>query len=98
MKYFIALLAFGLFMSLRCQLFGHKPPVYSRRGWWSPGNEYANPPHSIQIDGTGRVHAVIDGECARCGRTVRLCRIHLPTIRTAKVHGYWEILPENRKP
>lgn len=27
-------------MRLLCRLFGHQPPVYSKPGWYSPGNEY----------------------------------------------------------
>ena len=65
-------------MSVLCKLFGHQPPVYGERGWWSPGEEYAKVEKSIVTDGIGRHHATVTSECPRCGREFKLCRIHLP--------------------
>lgn len=64
-------------MSRLCKVLGHKPPVYREKGWWSPGEEYG----CVVVgatDGTGRTHAKIYGECARCGTEFLVCRIHLP--------------------
>ena len=66
-------------INLRCYLFGHKPPVYSERGWWSPGNEYGK----IVIgpkDGVGRVHGKVHGKCARCDENFIMARVHIPDI------------------
>lgn len=67
-------------MSLLCSLFGHQPPVYAKKGWYSPGEEYA----TVRMggtDGIGRVHAVVEGSCARCKKKFNLCRIHVPEMR-----------------
>jgi len=66
---------------LLCKLFGHQPPIYKKKGWYSPGEEYAtyatiSP--DIMRDGTGRLHAVVWSDCPRCKMTFKLCRIHLP--------------------
>lgn len=63
-------------MGLLCVIFGHKPPVYKEKGWWSPGEEYGRLtlPHS---DNIGRVHCCVIGECARCGAKFRVARVHL---------------------
>lgn len=60
-----------------CGLLGHKPPVYARKGWWSPGEEYGYIIVGV-TDGTGRVHCEVMGRCARCGNEFKLCRVHLP--------------------
>jgi hypothetical protein len=65
-------------MSLLCKLFGHKPPVYGKKGWWSPGEEYAKLDSNIIIDGTGRQHAAVYSQCPRCKQHFKLCMIHLP--------------------
>lgn len=67
-------------MSILCKMFGHQPPVYGRKGWWSPGEEYAVV-HVQARDGIGREHATVNAECPRCGKEFRLCRIHIPRIR-----------------
>ena len=67
-------------MNIICKLFGHQPPVYGKRGWWSPGEEYAKVGSNIEIDGTGREHATIISECPRCKTKFKLCRIHLPKV------------------
>lgn len=64
--------------NLLCRLFGHQPPVYAEKGWWSPGQEYAHIA-STEIDGLNVRHATIEGKCARCGEQFRICRIHLPS-------------------
>lgn len=63
--------------NLTCKLFGHKPPVYGEKGWWSPGEEYGRVIVG-PTDGTGRVHARVEAECARCGEKFIVARIHLP--------------------
>lgn len=65
-------------MNLLCKIFGHKPPIYASKGWWSPGEEYAKVNPNIAIDRTGRKHAKVYAECPRCHSNFRLCRIHLP--------------------
>ena len=64
-------------MKLLCTLFGHQPPVYAEKGWWSPGEEYGR---VIQggVDGIGRHHAQVEVECARCHDKFIVSRIHLP--------------------
>lgn len=67
-------------MSILCLLFGHQPPVYSKPGWYSPGNEYAQIKRGVYEDGIGRLHAEVFSECPRCGKEFRLCRIHVPRV------------------
>jgi len=64
-------------MNILCKLFGHQPPVYGKKGWWSPGEEYAEV-GNIMIDGIEREHANILSECPRCKSKFKLCMIHLP--------------------
>lgn len=67
---------------LLCKLFGHQPPVYGRKGWWSPGEEYARiSPNYLERDGIGREHVVVMSECPRCKEKFKLCRLHLPEKR-----------------
>lgn len=69
---------------LVCKIVGHQPPVYGRKGWWSPGEEYAK----VRLDGRdgiGREHAEVVGECPRCGESYRVCRIHVPQIDSKAV-------------
>jgi len=61
-----------------CFLFGHQPPIYAKKGWFSPGEEYAKEIRVGPTDGIGRVHAAIVSACPRCGYKFTLCRIHLP--------------------
>jgi hypothetical protein len=66
-------------MNILCKIFGHSPPVYAKKGWFSPGEEYAQAaPGYRATDGIGRVHVIIEGECARCGKRFHLARLHLP--------------------
>jgi hypothetical protein len=65
-------------MNILCKLFGHQPPVYAKKGWWSPGEEYAKVNSNIEIDGIKREHASVYSECPRCHINFKLCRIHLP--------------------
>lgn len=60
-----------------CKLFGHKPPVYAEKGWYSPGQEYMKVQLDA-VDGSGRQHAVIYADCARCGKRFKVGRIHVP--------------------
>lgn len=62
---------------LVCKVVGHKPPTYAKKGWYSPGEEYAEVILG-PIDGTGLRHATVYGTCARCESCFRLARIHLP--------------------
>jgi 5-methylcytosine-specific restriction endonuclease McrA len=63
-------------MKLLCKLFGHQPPVYAKKGWSSPGQEYGRL-ESGKIDGIGREHGHVEGKCARCGVVFKLARVHL---------------------
>ena len=64
-------------MNIICKLFGHKPPVYAKKGWYSPGEQYGYIDKNIVIDGIGRRHAEVYAECARCGKDFMLVRVHL---------------------
>jgi len=66
-------------MNILCKIFGHKPPIYAKKGWYSPGEEYAKVDKNIIKDGVGTQHAKIYSECPRCEEVFMLCRIHLPT-------------------
>ncbi len=70
-------------MKLFCYLFGHQPPVYARKGWYSPGQEYGKVVKDA-IDGIGRRHAKVEAECARCGENFIVARIHLPETNSKK--------------
>ena len=85
-------LCFGKF---RCFLFGHLTPMYNERGWFSPGQEYAEIVGAYP-DGIGRVHAEVFCSCPRCKKRIKLCRVHLPNIKVAKVNGYWETITEEK--
>lgn len=69
---------------LLCKLFGHQPPIYSEKGWFSPGQEYAVRVSSPVTDGCGRLHALVYSECPRCGVVFLLCRIHVPRMDKQK--------------
>jgi hypothetical protein len=71
-------------MSLLCVLVGHKPPVYAKKGWYSPGEEYADV-HVGAVDGIGRVHAEVTAKCARCGAEFIVCRIHVPDVQRERM-------------
>lgn len=64
-------------MNILCKLFGHQPPVYAKRGWFSPGEQYGRITSS-ETDGIGRVHCTIASECPRCRKNFMVCRVHLP--------------------
>ena len=61
-----------------CNFFGHKPPVYAKKGWYSPGEEYAKVDGNIVTDGIDRKHTTVSSICPRCNETFKHCRIHLP--------------------
>ena len=63
--------------NLLCTLFGHQPPVYAEKGWYSPGEEYGRI-KGVFTDGIGQVHAEVVAECARCGKPFLVARVHLP--------------------
>jgi ribosomal protein S27AE len=67
-------------MKLLCKIFGHKPPIYAERGWWSPGEQYGTLKGGY-IDGIGRVHAEIHTECPRCGEKVMIAQVHIPQTK-----------------
>lgn len=60
-----------------CKLVGHKPPVYAKKGWFSPGEQYGKVVLTGQ-DGIGRTHARVTAECARCGSNFTVALIHVP--------------------
>lgn len=66
-------------MNILCMMFGHKPPVYAKKGWYSPGQEYAKV-RECGVDGVGRRHGEVTGECARCKKEFRMARIHIPKV------------------
>jgi hypothetical protein len=61
---------------LLCSIVGHQPPVYAKKGWYSPGEEYGKLVLGV-IDGTGRQHAFLHAECARCGTVFMVARVHV---------------------
>lgn len=67
-------------MSILCAVFGHQPPVYAEKGWWSPGEEYAKVLEGT-TDGIGRRHATVYSTCPRCDKEFLLCRIHVPDYK-----------------
>lgn len=69
--------------NILCLLVGHKPPVYARKGWFSPGEEYGKVIEG-PTDGIGRRHARVEAECARCNKTFTVCRIHIPKDETPR--------------
>lgn len=68
-------------MRLLCSIFGHQPPVYATKGWWSPGEQYGRVVQQGS-DGIGREHAHVTAECARCAERFMVVRIHLPAATT----------------
>lgn len=70
-------------MNLLCKIFGHQPPVYAQRGWYSPGEQYMHV-KSFAIDGIGKEHASITSECPRCKKNFLVGKIHLPTSESER--------------
>lgn len=68
-------------MSLLCKLFGHQPPVYAKKGWWSPGEQYGQL-FVGKTDETGRVHGECFAACARCEKRFKVMRVHTPPTTT----------------
>lgn len=64
-------------MNLLCWMFGHSPPVYARKGWYSPGEQYGRVIEGA-TDGIGRWHGQVECECARCEKKFIMARIHIP--------------------
>lgn len=64
-------------MNILCKIVGHKPPVYAKPGWYSPGEQYGRLVVGV-TDGIGRTHAKVECECARCGVDFTAARVHLP--------------------
>lgn len=62
---------------LICLLFGHKPPVYAKTGWYSPGEQYAKVKEFTE-DGLGTRHGEVWAQCPRCQTKYKLCLIHIP--------------------
>lgn len=71
-------------MKLLCRIFGHSPPAYKHKGWWSPGEEYGKVV-TVGMDGIGRGHWHLRGECARCGEEFLVGRFHVPQ----EAHQVW---------
>ena len=63
-------------MNILCKIFGHQPPTYAKKGWYSPGEEYGKVIRGV-VDGIGQEHAKVEAECARCGKRFIVARIHL---------------------
>lgn len=63
-------------MKVLCKIFGHKPPIYKQKGWWSPGEEYGCLRFPYR-DNVGRVHCHVFAECARCGDNFTVARVHV---------------------
>jgi hypothetical protein len=70
-------------MRFICKLVGHQPPVYAKSGWYSPGQEYGRLELGA-VDGIGRQHATVVGDCARCGKQFRLARVHVPNTEAMR--------------
>lgn len=67
--------------NILCLIFGHQPPVYAKKGWYSPGEEYAKTLYT-GTDGCGREHYLVLATCARCEeKKVTIARIHGPLNR-----------------
>lgn len=64
-----------IFQSL-CVLFGHRAPFRFQWGRRPVTGEYLTVPHSPLIDGTGRTHFDVYGECPRCGTVYRVGKMH----------------------
>jgi len=71
-------------MAVMCTIFGHKPPVYKEKGWWSPGEEYGRLKHP-QRDNLGVFHYQVVGECARCGQQFTVARVHVNKLIASEV-------------
>lgn len=66
-------------MNWLCKLVGHQPPVYAKKGWYSPGEEYGRVRVGV-TDGIGTVHGSVEATCARCGKEFVVARIHIPKV------------------
>lgn len=64
-------------MKFLCKIFGHQPPVYAEKGWYSPGEQYGRVIRGT-VDGLGTEHAAVNAKCARCNEVFMVARIHLP--------------------
>lgn len=73
-------------MNLLCRWFGHQPPVYAAKGWYSPGEEYARVLPGGE-DGMGIRHDRVESECPRCGEKFILCRIHTNPRKETRCYG-----------
>lgn len=65
-------------MSILCSLFGHQPP--DQKG--KMGYEYADKVCDFYTDGILRVHANVYSTCPRCKKQFRLCKIHVPKVKS----------------
>lgn len=63
--------------SVRCNGEHHRLPKDNQKGWYSPGEQYAQLV-SEGKDGIGREHASLYATCEDCGKKYRVCRTHLP--------------------
>ena len=70
--------------NLLCWAFGHQPPVYAKKGWYSPGEEYGRVSGGY-VDGLDRAHYMLHAECARCGTEFMVARFHGP-VSEDKTH------------
>ena len=65
-------------MNVLCNLFGHRAPIYGANKGWG-GGEYCKLSLGT-VDGIGRVHCGVHGDCPRCGKTYLVARTYLPRI------------------
>lgn len=66
-------------MSILCKIFGHKPPCY----WQNIGGDYIK--LILEgVDGIGRQHARLKGECPRCKKEYWVGSTHVPIINKQK--------------
>lgn len=76
-------------MNILCHFFGHKPPVYSEKSLASQGNEYGTL-RQLQNDGIGRMHALVQCECARCHEFYIMARVNIPVQEVIYRHKTYE--------
>lgn len=83
-------------MNIFCRVFGHKPPVYGAKGWWSPGEEYGYI-RAQGIDHIGRMHCTVYAECPRCKTEFKIARTHIP-LEIAQAKVQWHSKNETTPP
>lgn len=71
-------------MNILCKMFGHKPPRLTwENGFPFPGGKtYLKISMPPIVDGVGRQHVYLKGECARCEAEFSAYMAYLPTPTT----------------